>query len=188
MRYLESFSNYEPKIDDLSIWEKYLEENYKPQQDNILGQFVKYIIIDDKTKYITGPLAKKGELTDRLYFEISSSNPQELPAEIHEPTLRKAIKMWFDKHSGFDIDFAISRIKEKFDFTDVQELLDREIKEWTPEDQEKTFYSENSNGEAEDAVVTYLVDWYFENYPNNYTEDDEKLLKEEVKKTYDFLK
>jgi len=81
-------------------------------------------------------------------------------------------------------DFVIAKIKENFSFEMIKELLDKEVIEWTPEEEESTYYSENSNGEAEDAVITYMINWYTTKYQSIINEID---IKELIQKEYNFL-
>ena len=113
---------------------------------------------------------------------------------IHEPSLRKAIKNWIDKNSiineslnNFDVDFAITKIKEHFTFEKVKEMVDKEVLEWTPEDEDGSYYSEHSNGEAEDAIITHLIDWYSSKYPSSYSDENEEVLRKSIQKTFNFL-
>lgn len=189
MKYLESFSDYEPHTGDLEKWIDYLSETYKLEIEKKFDKQVKFVMIDEKPRDITGPFAKKGELVDLIFYEIVDSKSEKLKKlpEIHEPTVRKAIKDWIEQCRKLDIDFAISKIKEQFPFSKVKELLDAEIREWSPEDEDESYYKEHSNGEAEDAIITKIVDWYATKYPSSYSENDESILKQSIKNSYDFL-
>ena len=87
----------------------------------------------------------------------------------------------------FDVYFAIAKIMEQFPFEKVKEMLDKEVLEWTPEDEDGSYYSEHSNGEAEDAIITHLVDWYSSKYPSSYSDDNEEILREAIQRSYNFL-
>jgi len=190
MRYLEKFSNFEPRSEDLDKWINYIKQNYQVDSRDILDKKVKFVMIDDKPKDITGSFAKKGEIVDLIFNEISylkkNGQLEQLP-EIHEPTVRRAIKDWIEESRKFDVDFAIAKIKEQFPFEKVKEMLDNEVLEWTPEDESESYYVENSNGEAEDAVITHLIDWYVSKYPSSYSDENETTLRDVIQKTYPFL-
>ena len=87
----------------------------------------------------------------------------------------------------FDVDFAIAKIKEHFNFDKVKEMLDKEVLEWTPEEEDGSYYTEHSNGEAEDAIITHLVDWYSSKYPSSYSDENEEALRKSIQKTFNFL-
>jgi hypothetical protein len=190
MRYLENFSNFEPRSEDLDKWINYIKQNYQIDSRDILDKKVKFVMIDDKPKDITGSFAKKGEIVDLIFNEISylkkNGQLEQLP-EIHEPTVRRAIKDWIEESRKFDVDFAIAKIKEQFPFEKVKEMLDNEVLEWTPEDESESYYVENSNGEAEDAVITHLIDWYVSKYPSSYSDENVDTLRDAIQKTYPFL-
>ena len=191
MRYLENFSNFEPRSEDLDKWINYIKQNYQIDSRDILDKKVKFVMIDDKPKDITGSFAKKGEIVDLIFNEISylkkNGQLEQLP-EVHEPTVRRAIKDWIEESRKFDVDFAIAKIKEQFSFEKVKEMLDNEVIEWTPEDESESYYVENSNDEAEDAVITHLIDWYVSKYPSSYSDENEATLRDVIQKTFNFLK
>jgi len=105
----------------------------------------------------------------------------------------KYLRKYNENINTFDVDFAISKIKEHFDFKKVKEMLDKEVLEWTPEDEDGSYYSEHSNGEAEDTIITHLIDWYSIKYPSSYSEENEEassnysVLRKAIQKEYNFL-
>ena len=155
---------------------------------------MKTIEVSGKNQYLSGPILVKSRLVDKLFYDIKY-DADEKGSVIHEPSLRKAIKIWIDKHSklnesleSFDVDFAIAKIKEQFPFQKVKEMLDKEVLEWSPEDEDSSYYSENSNDEAEDAIITHLIDWYLSKYPISFFSfDNEYDLSDAIQKEYNFL-
>jgi hypothetical protein len=105
----------------------------------------------------------------------------------------KYLRKYNENIDTFDVDFAIAKIQEQFPFEKVKEMLDKEVLEWTPEDEDGSYYSEHSNGEAEDAIITHLIDWYSIKYPSGYSEESEDAnsnyptLRQAIQKTYNFL-
>jgi len=99
----------------------------------------------------------------------------------------KYIKKYNENIDLFDVDFAIAKIQEQFNFDKVKEMLDKEVLEWTPEDQTSEYYSQHSNGEAEDAIITFLIDWYSLKYPSSYSRENEDELRQAIQKSYNFL-
>jgi hypothetical protein len=99
----------------------------------------------------------------------------------------KYLRKYNENNSEFDVDFAIAKIQEEFSFEKVKEMLDSEVLEWSPEDEDGSYYSEHSNGEAEDTIITYLIDWYSLKYPSSYSDENEEILREALQKSYNFL-
>jgi hypothetical protein len=195
MKYLENYKGYSEKMpieDKVKYWIEYLDKNYSIS----VFKNMKTIKIEDKSYFLSDPFLQKSRLKNRLFLEIKYNLP-EYNSDLHEPSLRKAIKIWIDKNSplkensnfdsDFDSDFAITKIQEQFPFIKVKEMLDKEVLEWTPEEEDNTYYSEHSNGEAEDAIITHLIDWYFSKYPSSYSEDYEDSFRESIQKAYNFL-
>jgi hypothetical protein len=194
MKYLENFSKYNDPLGKLPLdeqvnnWLKYLDENYPIS----VFRNMKTIQVMDKTQYLSEPLLVKSRLVDKLFIDIKY-DADEKGSVIHEPSLRRAIKVWIDKNStvnesfqNFDVDFAITKIKQHFSFDKVQEILEKEVLEWMP-DEEGSYYSEHSNGEAEDAIITHLIDWYSSKYPSGYSDENEEVLRKAIQKTFNFL-
>lgn len=86
MKFLESFSDRNPDDKQVKMWEDYLDKNYTNFYDT---EFGKMIMVDDKSYF----LKDKGELTNRIFFDIKNV----IEANLHEPSLRKAIKNWIDR-------------------------------------------------------------------------------------------
>lgn len=97
------------------------------------------------------------------------------------------LKKYNENIDTFDVDFAIAKIKEHFTFDKVKQMLDEEVLEWTPEDEDGSYYTEHSNGEAEDVIITHLIDWYSSKYPSGYSDENEEVLREAIQKEYNFL-
>jgi hypothetical protein len=201
MKYLENFNKYNlvgklPLEDQVQNWIEYLDKNYPIS----IFQNMKSIQIDNKGFFLSEPFLSKSRLKEKIFFDIKNY-AEEYGSVVHYPSLRKAIKIWIDKNSSlkesvdsnFDVDFAIAKIQEKFPFDKVKQMLDKEVLEWTPEDEDGSYYSEHSNGEAEDAIITHLIDWYSIKYPSSYSEESEdansnySTLRQAIQKTYNFL-
>lgn len=96
----------------------------------------------------------------------------------------KYLRKYNENVNSFDVDFAIAKIQEHFPFEKVKEMLDKEVLEWTPENGD---YSHFSNGEAESAIINYLIDWYSDKYPSSYSEENQDILMSAIQKCYNFL-
>lgn len=195
MKYLENFNSYdvpngkEPILDSVNKWMEFLDKRY-PISD---FRNMKTIQIEDKMRFLSGSFLTKKRLTDQIFYDITTSEEMK-GSEIHEPSLRKAIKEWIDKYSklnesleSFDVDFAIAKIQEQFPFEKVKKMLDKEVLEWTPEDEDGSYYLDHSNGEAEDTIITHLIDWYSLKYPSSYSDENEEILRKGIQTSYNFL-
>ena len=67
-------------------------------------------------------------------------------------------------------------------------MFDSEIAEWTPEGEDSSWYEENSNGEAQDIIITQLIDWVEKKYDSEIPNEGlSKDLYDLIQKEYDFL-
>ena len=87
MRFLLEYNEYEPKKDLVKEYYYLVNDRYQIYEYD--GN--KYISIDDKTFFITGWLYNKGLVTNKIFYDIESEI-----TDLHEPSLRKAIKEWLD--------------------------------------------------------------------------------------------
>lgn len=191
MKYIKEFNEYEPDQESVLEWEKYLDQNY--QIEDFRGD--KLIVIDDKPLYITGSLFNKGRLTDKIFNDISYKEG----LEIHEPSLRRAIKNWIDGHSEIneslssDLDFAIVKIKEHFSQDDVNQRFEQEILEWVDDnwqddyDSEEEWYEDHNNGEAQDSVINQMIGWYQKAYNKQLSNQEHLELVDAIKSEYECL-
>ena len=75
-----------------------------------------------------------------------------------------------DTSFNFDLQFAMTKVKEEFLEDRVIEMFDNEVLEWVDEDWEDNYdseydwYTDHNNGEAQDAVINVILKWYFKNY------------------------
>jgi hypothetical protein len=92
----------------------------------------------------------------------------------------------------FDIDFAISKIKEQFSDDTICNMLDEEILEWVDSDwieeyeSEHDWYVDHNNREAEDIVIEQIITWY-ENKYGHLNERDKLLLIDKLIDIYNCL-
>ena len=90
----------------------------------------------------------------------------------------------------FDLNFAITKIKEEFSDNDVSLRYDNEILEWTEDDWEDDYeseydwYMEHNNGEAQDVVIEEMINWYKKTHDKDLSLDDESELSDEIKSEY----
>jgi hypothetical protein len=89
----------------------------------------------------------------------------------------KYLRKYNENIDTFDVDFAIIKIKEKF--PKVKEMLGKEVLMWThPKD--GSSYSDRSNNEAEDIIITHLINWYSSEHP--YSDENKETLIEAIQK------
>jgi len=102
-----------------------------------------------------------------------------------------------NSESDFDLEFAISKIKEKYSESDINTMFDNELLEWVHldweddgYDSEYDWYINHNNGEAQDVIIEQIIDWYKKEYNKNLSTDDEIKLFKGIKsyyKTLDYL-
>lgn len=96
-----------------------------------------------------------------------------------------------EKTTGqFDLDLAITRIKEEYSDNEVSVRYDLEIMEWVDPDWEEDYESEydwyidHNNGEAQDVVIGEMISWYKRTYDKNMSDEDYSDLFDEIKSEY----
>ena len=273
MKYIKEFNEYQPDESSVRDLEKYLDVRYEIK--DFRGD--KLIVIDDKPYYLTGFQFNKGRLTDKIFHDITSE-----VMDLHEPSLRRAIKNWIDKHSMlkesidlsielehklrnltedskltvndfvsefgvnpkhmtdfawasilknaqkyknmsdeefekvyneyksniteddeddaveeyddyFDLQFAMAKIKDHFDEDKVIGMFDDEVLEWVDTDWEDEYESEydwyvdHNNGEAQDSVITQIINWYKKEFNKTLNTDEHSELFDAIKSEYDCL-
>jgi len=191
MKYIKEFNEYQPDESSVTDLEKYLNVRYEIK--DFRGD--KLILIDDKPYYLTGFQFNKGRLTDKIYYDVTSE-----VVDLHEPSLRKAIKNWIDKNSmlkenleSFDLQFAMAKIKEQFDEDKVIGMFDEEVLEWVDSDwqndyeSEYDWYIDHNNGEAQDSIINQIINWYKKEFDKRLNIDDHSELFDAIKSEYDCL-
>ena len=105
----------------------------------------------------------------------------------------KYLKKIFENDSKFDIDFAITKIKEHFSEESVCSMFDEEILEWVDSDwaddydSEYDWYIDHNNGEAQDVVIESICSWFKNQFSQNMTTDEKCDLVELIKDEYSCL-
>ncbi len=92
----------------------------------------------------------------------------------------------------FDLDLAISRIKEEYSEDEVSARYDLEILEWVDPDWEEDgnydseydWYIDHNNGEAQDVVIGEMINWYKRTYEKDISDEDYSELFDEIKSEY----
>lgn len=98
----------------------------------------------------------------------------------------KYLKKYNESQDQQDPEFAITKIKEEYSQDKVQNMLDKEIKQWIPDEEDPDFYSTSGNGEAEDVIINQMIGWFDKKYYSLSDENFEK-VKELLIKEYEFL-
>ena len=98
----------------------------------------------------------------------------------------KYLKKYNENLDQQDPVFAIAKIKEQYTKDKVQDMLDKEIKQWVPDEKDPDFYSTSGNGEAEDVIINQMIGWFDKKYYSLSEENFEK-VKQLLLKEYDFL-
>ena len=95
-----------------------------------------------------------------------------------------------NSESDFDLEFAMSKIKENYSEEKVAEMFDEELLEWVDPDWEEDYESEydwyvdHNNGEAQDVVIEQIIDWYKKEYSKSLSDDEHSELFYEIKSHY----
>lgn len=93
----------------------------------------------------------------------------------------------------FDLDFAMAKIREHFSEDKVIGMYDEEIMEWVDSDwvddydSEYDWYVDHNNGEAQDAVITVILNWFKDEYKKKLNIDQYSDLHNAIKQEYDCL-
>jgi hypothetical protein len=94
----------------------------------------------------------------------------------------------------FDLEFVMSKIKEKYSEMDVAQMFDQELLEWIhPEweddgyESEYDWYINHNNGEAQDSVITQIINWFKKEFDKNLIIDEHSELFDAIKSEYDCL-
>ena len=92
----------------------------------------------------------------------------------------------------FDLDLAITRVKEEFSDDEVAARYDDEMMNWIDSDWEEDgdydseydWYIDHNNGEAQDVVIEEMIKWYKSTYDKDMSDDDYSDLFDEIKSEY----
>jgi len=90
----------------------------------------------------------------------------------------------YNEMAGFDMEFAIVKIREHFSEQMVSGMIKKEIAEWSDDEE---FYSRNGNGEAEEVVVHEMINWFKREFSKNMEESDIAALEDEIRAAYESL-
>jgi hypothetical protein len=95
-----------------------------------------------------------------------------------------------NSESDFDLEFAMSKIKENYSEDKVVEMFDEELLEWVDPDWEEDYESEydwyvdHNNGEAQDVVIESIINWYRSEFNKKLSSNDYSELFDEIKSNY----
>jgi hypothetical protein len=96
------------------------------------------------------------------------------------------IKKFNENNHEFDLNLAISKIKNEFPETKVKDMFNDEWPNWVDEEhsEDLNWYLKGSNGEAEEIVYDQIIDWFKKEFKIKISEEDENRLTNLLKKTY----
>jgi hypothetical protein len=99
----------------------------------------------------------------------------------------KYLKKYNENQEQQDPEFAIAKIKGRFpDQSEIQDMLNDEINQWKPDEEDPEYYSRTGNGEAEDVIINHMISWFQKKYYSLSEENFEK-VKQLIVKEYEFL-
>lgn len=102
------------------------------------------------------------------------------------------IRKFNESSSSFDVEFAITKIKEKYTENYVKSRFNQEILKWVDPnwkdnyDSEYDWYMDNNNGEAQDVVIDEIIDWYQSEH-GSISVDEQIKLKKKIQEEYECL-
>lgn len=105
----------------------------------------------------------------------------------------KWIKKYNESKSEFDLDFAISKIKENFSEDEIIEMYDNEVMEWVDPNWEDDYeseydwYMDHNNGEAQDVIINSMINWFKKEYNKSLDSNEYVELFDKIKEEYDTL-
>jgi len=169
MKYIKEFNEYQPDESSVRDLEKYLDVRYeiKDFRDD------KLIVIDDTPYYLTGFQFNKGRLTDKIFHDITSE-----VMDLHEPSLRRAIKNWIDKHSMLkeSIDLSIELEHKLRNLTEDSKLTVNDfVSEFGVNPKHMTDFAWASilkNAQKYKNMSDEEFEKVYNEYKSNITEDD----------------
>lgn len=94
-------------------------------------------------------------------------------------------------NESFDLELAITKIKEHFSEESVCQMFDEEVLEWVDDDwsdeseSEYDWYMDHNNGEAQDVVIDQIIDWYKKDH--ELDSNSTSTLIDEIKSEYNCL-
>jgi len=176
---IDLYDNIEYLLKNLTLDNIKLSENKDEEEDRLkeLVGFIKsYNSILEKLdggkigdSTLLRELRKLGEMVRKL--QDVDNGGEEIKESKH-----------YEGVGGFDVDFAISKIKENYTLEQIKADLEKEITNWADEND----YVENGNGEAEEIIIENIISWYEGKY--DVLEDNElSKLQKEIQKNYDIL-
>ena len=98
----------------------------------------------------------------------------------------KYLKKYNENQEQQDPEFAIAKINGRYPADMVQDMLDKEIKQWIPDEEDPDFYSTSGNGEAEDVIINQMIGWFEKKYYSLSDENFDK-VKQLILKEYELL-
>lgn len=106
----------------------------------------------------------------------------------------------YENFREFDIDFTMAKIKHHFSDYDVKNMVDDEIENWVDDadltetnkngyeyETKREWYDDHGSGEAEEVVADGLVEWYENEYGEEFTEEQKEQLSQKLLVNYDSL-
>jgi len=96
----------------------------------------------------------------------------------------------------FDVDFAMSKIKEHFSEDEVISSFDDEVLNWVDDDWnndgeydgEYDWYVDHNNGEAQDVIITNIINWFKKEFNMSLNIEEYSELHDAIKQEYDCLR
>jgi len=101
------------------------------------------------------------------------------------------IKFYNESNTEFNLDFAISKIREEFSEDRVVKMFDDEWPNWVDDnwdeseyDSDLEWYQEHNNEEAQDVVYEEIISWFCKKFNKIISDKDRELLYNAIKNEY----
>jgi len=203
MKYLNSFSekynipgwNQDPKVRFYKNGSQFSTGKFSDIEDHLKQYDDITFSIDGIEKEFKNMKEYKNYMKSRDFDEIASTSLFASAAEAKKRLDKKKKNKKLNESTDiFDLEFAMTKIKEHFNEDKVTERLDDEILNWVDSDwedeceSEYDWYGDYGNHEAEDVVINDMIGWYKENYLKDLSSDDEVSLFHAIEEEYDCLR
>ena len=91
MKLIKEFSDFEPDNNEIKVVKNFLSIAYPVRSQSVMDKNQKYILVDDKVIYLTGPFLTKNRSSEKLYHDVRPHFEK-----FKESSIRRAIKDFFD--------------------------------------------------------------------------------------------
>lgn len=205
MKYIKEYNKYKSQMlkenhlqksgIDLSIELEHKLRNLPDDSEFSVDDFVSEFGIDPKymTDFAFASILKNSQRYKSMSDEDFEKTYVEYKSNTSDSIDDIKDELEDELESSFDLQFAMGKIKENFDETKSCEMFDEEVLDWVDSDWEDEYdseydwYIDHNNGEAQDSVITQIINWYQKEFNKNLNMDEHSELFDAIKSEYDCL-